>query len=393
MTNFRCVKTNGRHLDVSVVVPAYNCESNLKSCLVAIQQSIGCSFEIIVVDDSSTDRTSDVAKQLGVKLIRLPKQSGPAVARNRGGVLAKSDLLVFIDSDVIVSPTVLRDFKEQLQSGEVSAAFGSYDAKPTAQSYISLYKNLMHHFFHQTSAGYTGTFWSGCGAINKSVFFEYGGFNEHFDKPSIEDIEFGMRITSAGHLIRICPEIQAKHTKRWTLENLIRTDVFLRGVPWTRMILRNGAFANNLNTSLGQRISVLVAGLICLIFLQILFENPAFASAPFAMLVLLSLTDALSARDHQRRMRMWLSVAFLLTAVAIFLAWEPKSIAIAMGSGMLWLLNQSSLRFLGQSNGTAFLLLSLPLHLLYFISCGFSFLIGVIYHLLGIPFLPRSSTG
>jgi GT2 family glycosyltransferase len=78
-----------------------------------------------------------------------------------------------------------------------------------------------------------------------------GGFDERYERSSIEDIELGVRLFRAGMEIRLCPEIQATHLKRWTLLNLWRTDIFQRAVPWTRLVLREGQLPDDLN--LGRR--------------------------------------------------------------------------------------------------------------------------------------------
>ena len=57
--------------------------------------------------------------------------------------------------------------------------------------------------------------------------------------PSVEDIELGMRLTAAGSAIVLDPAIQGTHLKRWTLVQMVRTDLFKRGIPWVQLLLES----------------------------------------------------------------------------------------------------------------------------------------------------------
>jgi len=142
----------------------------------------------------------------------------------------------------------------------LAAVFGSYDDQPPVSGRVSRYKNLLHHYVHQHGAREAETFWAGCGAIRREVFASLGGFSENYRRPSIEDIELGARLCEAGHPIRLDPEILCTHRKRWTLASLLRTDIFGRAVPWTRLILRQGRLPSGLNTDGKSRWSAMLAG-------------------------------------------------------------------------------------------------------------------------------------
>ena len=88
-------------LDISVIIPAYNAQETIQACLDAIgHQSVDRSrYEIIVVDDGSTDATWQVVNKCeGVRCITQANQ-GPAAARNRGAKEAKGEILLFTDAD------------------------------------------------------------------------------------------------------------------------------------------------------------------------------------------------------------------------------------------------------------------------------------------------------
>jgi GT2 family glycosyltransferase len=248
-------------LRLSVIIPVHNGGENLRRCLQGLAQSSRPVDEIIVVDDGSTDGSAALAAAAGAGVIALPAgPRGPAFARNRGVEAASGNLLVFIDADVVVhADTLARMEKVFEEKTDVAALFGSYDDKPPVRTAASLYKNLLHHHVHQHSGPEAGTFWAGCGAIRRSVFQTVGGFDESYRRPSIEDIDLGVRLRRGGQRILLCADIQATHLKHWTLGSLLRADIFSRAVPWTRLILREGKLPADLNLTWRSRVSALLA--------------------------------------------------------------------------------------------------------------------------------------
>jgi GT2 family glycosyltransferase len=248
---------------ISVIVPVYNDERSLGRCLGALTASCPPEAEIIVLDDGSTDGSAAVADRPGVRLVRLATNAGPAAARNHGARHARGEILFFVDSDVVVAPGTVAHVLRQLDAHpDVTAVFGSYDAHPAAPGVVSRYKNLLHHFVHQSGATEASTFWAGLGGIRKAAFAALGGFaHERFRRPSIEDIELGYRLRGAGHRIVLDKALQGTHLKRWTLRSLLVTDIVGRAIPWTRLILESGQPVDDLNVRRDQRLSAGLVGL------------------------------------------------------------------------------------------------------------------------------------
>jgi hypothetical protein len=169
--------------------------------------------------------------------------------------------------------------------------------------------------------------------MRRSVFLEFGGFDEiRYQLPAIEDIELGTWISSAGHRILLDPEVQCRHLKRWTFFGMLKADVFQRGVPWTRLMIRAGAAAKTLNVKDSQRLSV------ALVYL-----------AMAALVGAFWLPGA------------WLVVGALLLAIVF--------------------LNRAFYRYFASKRGWSFALRVFPLHLLYFVYCGVSVALGTLAHL------------
>jgi GT2 family glycosyltransferase len=243
---------------ITVVIPAYNCCRHLEACLEGLERSSLQEFECIVVDDGSTDDSMDVARRYAVTVISPGGRAGPAHARNLGAKAATGEILYFIDADVCVYPdTLARVSAAFSRDTELTALIGSYGDSPDSPDFLSQYKNLMHHYVHQTAREQASTFWSGCSAIRRSVFGQFSGFDaRRYQRPAIEDIELGYRLFSAGYKMVLDRSLVVKHLKKWSFWGLVKTDILDRGVPWTELILRDRHIPNDLNVQLSQRVSV-----------------------------------------------------------------------------------------------------------------------------------------
>lgn len=253
---------------ISVVIPVHQGESLLEQCLSHLRAGSDLPDEIIVVDDGSTDASGKTALRHGATVLRSERRRGPAHARNLGARAARSEVLLFVDADVLPAPDLVERMRSAFaRDATLDALLGSYDDAPASPGFVSQYKNLMHCFVHRRAHRAASTFWSGCGAIRRRVFLGIGGFDEVYDRPAIEDIELGYRLVADGHRIELDPTLTVKHLKHWTLQSLVRCDVFDRGIPWTELIWRHRSMPNDLNLRTDQRWSVLlVAGLVALTF-------------------------------------------------------------------------------------------------------------------------------
>jgi GT2 family glycosyltransferase len=283
---------------LSIIVPAYNNPNDLQACLAALAASSGPESEIIVVDDGSTDEIRSVATTMGITVLRLPKNLGPSSARNHGARHSTGDVLLFVDSDIVVAPGAVNSLLQVLERDpSVAAVFGSYDNRPRAKGVVSQYRNLLHHYVHQTGNTEASTFWGGFGAIRRSVFESVGEFDEKRFARCMEDIELGYRLRRAGHRIVLHKATQVTHLKRWTLRSVIRTDVRCRAIPWTRLILEQNQAPDDLNLKAGQRVSVVLVALACILLAASLvfapFRFPALELAASAILVVIALNRAL----------------------------------------------------------------------------------------------------
>lgn len=250
---------------LSVVVPAYQGATLLPITLTALRASDlpRDAWELIVVDDASTDETAAVAERYADRVVRLSgKPHGPGYARNRGVEVCSGDWVMFVDADVRVhADTLSCVVRATASKPPVDAVFGAYDEAPPEPDFLSQYRNLLHRYVHVRGAGEADTFWAGCGAVRRSAFLAVRGFDEQrYPRPQIEDIELGYRLRDGGGRIVIDPSIEGAHLKRWRLVPSIKTDLFDRGVPWVRLLLERKHLnqSSNLNLQRGERLKTVL---------------------------------------------------------------------------------------------------------------------------------------
>lgn len=330
---------------VSIIVPVHNGGSRFARCLESLEKTKGHAHEIIVVADGDTDNSWRLAERSGCRIIRFPEPGGPARARNAGAAEATGEILFFVDADVTVPPDAVHRIAGFFhREPEVSAVIGSYDDAPAENHFLSQYRNLLHHFTHQTSNREASTFWGACGAIKRSVFQKMGGFNESYSRPCIEDIEFGYRLKKEGFRINLFKEFQVKHLKRWDALSMLKTDLRDRAIPWTLLIHDTKGFINDLNITRSSRASVMAAySLLVSMAGAILFPRLLYVSA-FSAIVLLVLNRGLYSFFREKR-----GLLFAVKAIPWhWLYYLYSGLGFVVGS-LIWKFNRLRRHERGQS--------------------------------------------
>lgn len=331
---------------LSVIVPVHRGGAMLAECLRALAASDLPRelWELIIVDDASTDDTMLIASAYADCVVRLPGQPhGPAYARNRGVEVSRGDIIAFFDSDVRPRPDALRRMIDvMLNHPDVSAVFGSYDTHPTAPGFVSQYRNLLHHYVHTRSAGPAETFWAGCGAIRRDAFIAAGTYDEwRYTRPQIEDVELGHRMRALGYRIVLHPEIQGSHMKRWRFRDVIKADFNDRGVPWTRLLIRHGTMTRTTTLNLANV-------------------------------------------EKLNTILLWVAVVLLgVAAVTRSSAWVGRAGAVLL---VVIALNLPLYAFFRRERGFLFALGVIPLHMLYYLNNGLAVIYGaLLHHVIGEP--------
>jgi GT2 family glycosyltransferase len=369
-------------LSFSVIVPVHNGGEDLPLCLDAIAAASRPATECIVVDDASTDGVAaGYSDRPNIRVIQLETQQGPSIARNRGVAEATGDVVFFIDADVLVHPDTFETGINVLRADpDIAAVFGSYDDQPGHGAFISQYRNLYHHWIHQTARPKATTFWTGCGAVYRSIFADIGGFEPSIQRPSIEDIEFGSRLCVAGHQIRLEKTMQCTHLKEWSFWNMVVTDIFRRGIPWMTLLLSNREVPNDLNINYSSRAATLLAGSLFLLLPLLALTGHALAILPgLAFVAAAAGLSWFAVRPKINSLAMILAVVVAPLA-AFYLA--PDSLGL-IPLLMVLLIASTQLAFYQyvlKKRNAAFALAVIPMQLVFFAGCALSAGVGITLH-------------
>ena len=251
----------------------HNGEETLGKCLEALYRSKYPPYEVIVVDDCSTDNTLVVAARFPCRVIELETNCGAASAKNRGAETASGDVVFFTDADVIVEEGSLSLIADDFADPGISGVVGLLSPELGYNNFSSQYKNLWMHYTYARLPHHVGVFYTSAAAIRRAVFNQTTGFDENYRGASVtEDTEFGQRLLTAGHTIYLDKRLIVRHDKYYSLAGVARTD-FWRSHGLTKTMLRNrfGETTQRSYTSVPW-FFVLSVPLSCLVVLSLLFS-------------------------------------------------------------------------------------------------------------------------
>ena len=224
---------------VSIIIPAYNEEEYLPSCLASID-SLHYSkehIEVIVVDNGSTDRTMEIARSYGAKVIRDDDMNVSGL-RNFGAKHSKGEILAFIDSDCVVSSDWLINASKYFDNMKVSA-WGSPPTLPEKPTWVQRTWYLVRK--REKPVQRVDWLESMNLFVKKNIFFLIGGFNESL--VSCEDVDLCYRIHQHGTIIsdaqiKVVHMGEAKTVKDFFVKEIWRGISNLNGVRSHGLILR-----------------------------------------------------------------------------------------------------------------------------------------------------------
>lgn len=223
---------------VSVIVPTFERSELLRSCIRSFDtQEQPPGFEVVVVDDGSSDDTPAVLTDLAsarpwLQWVSQSANRGPAAARNRAVSLSHGELLLFVDDDIVASPSLLRchaDLHDQARDDRL-AILGRVDWHPSLT--ITPFMHWLDHsglqFAYDTwlregpvevpaAAFYTANL-----SISRRLVVDTGGFDERFPFPAYEDLELAQRLAAQGLRLHYRPAALAYHRRPIDLPTFAR---------------------------------------------------------------------------------------------------------------------------------------------------------------------------
>jgi len=322
---------------VSVVIPVYNEEDTIGECLGAManqeQNRVGEDYEIIVVNDGSTDRTRSITEGFtGIRLINLPQNSGRIVARRIGVEAARSDTVLLIDSRVMAAPTLLASFFRVGYTPLMAGDLGENKYRSRYDTLFFLLRRIYYRpYYPQTSYG--REFWltpenfergpkgTTCLFIEKDLFLSV--LPEDQGKTVNDDTRLLERVVKQkGIRILRRTDLKASYQQRtggsayrkWLVERGVRfADYYLSRKPVYLFLL-------------------LCSYLSVALFLAALVLFPLVAAG---MLILAAISYLFAVFAISEEKRDWLPVSVTLVNVA-FLFWIGVSLGLLCKLGSRW---------------------------------------------------------
>lgn len=190
---------------LSVVIPTRHRERELTTCLEALRGQLeAMGAEVVVTDDGTSGETRAMLERAFpfARWTEGPRR-GPAANRNHGVGIARGELVVLVDDDVVPAPDFLASY-----AAAVAEDVDVYEGRTTCAAGVS--SPLMHSPVNETG----GNLWSCNLMIRRALFQALGGFDEDFPFAHLEDAAFRERLKGAGARVRFVPGAVVDHPPR-----------------------------------------------------------------------------------------------------------------------------------------------------------------------------------
>lgn len=225
---------------VSVILPVRDGAHYLSRTLPVLRRELPAGWELIVVDDHSTDASRRVASGYADRVLESPGRANDNIARNGGAHAARGDILVFIDADIRVTREALERLVRGLGMPGVTMTVGIYSEDSGLATVCGCYKNLWVRHSYLKSGTELRWMNTAFAAIRRSDFLDTGDY-EAFEgcRWGGSDIDFGRRIADRGGRVLLLKDVGVDHLKEMSFLALLRND-FNRTRGFFRMALHSG---------------------------------------------------------------------------------------------------------------------------------------------------------
>ncbi|MCO6451800.1 MAG: glycosyltransferase [Caldilineales bacterium] len=318
------------NLRASVIIAAYNAARDLPRCLAALQHQTvpRDEFEVIVVDDGSSDDTASIASAAGARVIHQT-HSGPAAARNAGVEMAGAPIVIFTDADCEPVIDFVERMLEPFAAPVVVGVRGVYRSQQ--RSLVARFVQLEYEERYrriaqvEQSTGTVNALDTSYAAYRRQVFLDAGGFDTRFLGAAGEDHELSYRLASEGYVMRFSPDAAVYHRHVSTVGKYARRK--FRIGYWKAFLTRQHpsyAFDDS-HTTQSLKVQIAAAGSFAVtLFLSILWPVFGWLALLMATIFLISAVPMLALV-----LRRDLSVIYVALPLLVVRAY-------AAGAGFVW---------------------------------------------------------
>jgi len=223
-------------MDVSVVVPVFNGGDKIQRCISSLKrQRTQKTFEIIIVDDGSTDGSLQSIADPGIRVIKKANQ-GPAAARNLGVEESRGEVVLFTDSDCEPLENWIEEMVRPLSNPGISGVKGCYLTRQKEIVPLFVQLEYEHRYDRMKRDRYIDFIDTYSAGFVKKDFLAVGKYDSSFPTPSVEDQEFSFRMWEKGHRMVFNPDAKVHHTHPESLWGYMRKK-FRIGF-WKALVLR-----------------------------------------------------------------------------------------------------------------------------------------------------------
>jgi glycosyltransferase involved in cell wall biosynthesis len=258
-----------------VIIPNRNGGATIDRCLEAVFSSAHHRFEVVVVDDCSSDDSTDRIRRFPCRLVELKTHSGAAVARNVGARHARGSILFFTDADCLLERETLRVAQRTLEkAGPNAVVGGTYSEKSVENSFFGTFQSVFINYFETKRHGDPDYVATHAMALYADTFSRRGGFPADF-LPILEDVEFSHRLREAGCRLLIDPNVVVRHIFNYSLGGSLK-NAWRKSRYWTIYSIRNKDLLADSGTASRELKANVVVCFLCLgaAFLQTVINEP-----------------------------------------------------------------------------------------------------------------------
>lgn len=211
----------GSAITVSVIVPCYNEETVVENCIASLLKQDYNKYEVVIVDDGSTDRTSEIARKYRVKLLRLKKNGGIGRALNAGINAATGEVVEVIAADCTVPGNHVRTVAEKYSAERSVCGVGGTVKNVAENSFADNWRNV-HTGTNGTGKTRAKFLIGMCSSYRKKCLQRIGGFDPFF-RTHGDDVDIGLRLNKNGCNLVYDPKIFVFHHRQDDVKSLLKS--------------------------------------------------------------------------------------------------------------------------------------------------------------------------